>query len=96
MSTPAAQQPAAPKKHKPAPRSPPPARLKPPPALPVDRGAPRAELRALLPAAPAPILAAAPDFTTPLRPSALSLPPNLQRARRRQTFGPRRVLFPET
>ena len=91
MSTPAAQQPAAPKKHKPAPRSPPPARL-PPPALPVDRGAPRAELRAILAAAPA----AAPDFTTPLRPSALSHPPNVQRASRRRTFGPRRVLFPES
>ena len=91
MSTPAAQQPAAHKKHKPAPRSPPPARLT-PPALPFDRGTPRAELRAILAAAPAPPVA----FTTPDRPSALQHPPNLQRARRRQTFGPRRTLVPES
>ena len=92
MSTPAAQQPAAPKKHKPAPRSPPPARLT-PAALPFDRGTPRAELRAILAAAP-PLQSV--FFTTPDRPSALQHPPNLQRARRRQTFGPRRVLFPES
>jgi len=92
MSTPAAQQPAAPKKHRPAPRSPPPARLT-PPALPLDRGTPRAELRAVLPAEPPP----QPVFcTTPDSASPLKLPPNLQRARRRQTFGPRRTLFPES
>ena len=55
------------------------------------RPAPRTELRAIVAAPPS--LSA---FTTPDRPSALSLPPNLQRARRRQTFGPRRVLFPES
>ena len=90
MSTPSAHQPSAPKKHRPAPPSPPAARL-PPPALPSDGNAPRTELRAIVAAPPS--LSA---FTTPDRPSALSLPPNLQRARRRQTFGPRRVLFPES
>ncbi len=90
-STPAAQQPAAPKKHKPAPRSPPAVRLT-PPALAVDRGTPRAELRAILAAAP-PLQSV---FFKPVSASPLQHPPNLQRARRRQTFGPRRVLFPES
>ena len=93
MSTPAAQQPAAPKKHRPAPRSPPPARLT-PPALPLDRGTPRAELRAVLPAEP-PLQSV--FFTTPASASPLKLPPNLQRGRRRQKLDPRRaLLFPES
>ena len=94
MPTPIAQQPSAPKKHKPlprAPRSPPVARLT-PPALPFDRGAPREELRAILAAAPPQTV----DATPPLRPSALKKPPVLSRARPRRAYGVRRVQFPES
>lgn len=85
--------PSAPKKPRHSPPSPPLARLTPPaPHQP-------AQLRLLLAAQPllwlAP-LAAQPVLRTPDRPSAPSHPPNLQRARRRKTFGARRVLFPES
>jgi hypothetical protein len=86
MATPT---PSAPKKHRPAPPSPPPARL-PPPALqpPV--------LKPPVLNTP-PLLANAPPVGGMLhRPAALKLPPNPQRARRRITFGARRVLFPES